>query len=344
METQEGAFAYENTLDNALEFFSKAGSLFVGRRSFYGQGADTSALKLFTDSWTDNKELSMRLLLWLRDCRGGAGNRSGTREILRWLAQNDPEWLRVNLPWIPMIGRWDDLRSLWGTPLEQLAAQYWGDAISRDENILAAKWADRKDRAIRLYLGLTIGDFRRMLANMRKAHIVEHKMCSKEYNAIDYEKVPSVAMARYTKAFMKNDEARFTAFKEALKTGAKKVHADVLFPHDCIRTARHGETDIADAQFDALPNYLEGQDGDERIIVISDTSGSMSVGVAGSVCAMDISQGMALYCSGKMDKDSPFYKRFIGFCDESNFKEWRGLTFSQAVRSRSTTLLIVSDM
>jgi len=139
-------------------------------------------------------------------------------------------------------------------------------------------------------------------------------------------------MARYTKAFTRHDEERFLKYKEDLKSGKETVHATVLFPHDCVRTARYGDGDIADAQFDALPNYMEGTN--EKIIVISDTSGSMSNHVSGSIRAVDISQGLALYCSAKIDSESPFYKKFIGFCSESKFKNWDGMRFSDAVDNR----------
>jgi len=142
-------------------------------------------------------------------------------------------------------------------------------------------------------------------------------------------------MSRYTKAFKKNDSERFQEFKNQVKTGVKKVHADVLFPHDCIRTAKHGDEEMADLQFDALPNFLEGKDDDERILVISDTSGSMEQNIGGNVEAYDVSVGLALYCSSKVREDSPFYKRFIAFCSEGSFKDWRNLSFSEAIHDRN---------
>ncbi len=327
--TREGAKAYEHSLNHAVEFFSKAGSLFTQRGSFYGE--EESALSLFQKSWIVDKALSMALLLWLRDCRGGAGNRSGAKECYKWLGNNDPEWIAANIGWLALVGRWDDLRSLFSTMAEHPAAELWAAAI-KAEDVLAAKWADRSDWQLRNQLKLSVGDFRRMLAKIRKPHIVEHKMCTKQWEAIDYEAVPSVAMARYTKAFGRNDEERFEAYKEGLKSGEAKINADVLFPHDCIRTANHGDKDIANAQFDALPNYMEGTN--EQVIVISDTSSSMDTSMAGSIRAVDISQGLALYCSGKISEDSPFYKKFIGFCSESKFKDWDGMSFSEAIYNR----------
>lgn len=262
----------------------------------------------------------------------GAGNRSGFRSILKWLGDNDPEWVIANIKLIPKVGRWDDLRSLFNTKCEIIAAKYWASEIEKN-NVLAAKWADRKDKPVKHALGIKEeGKFRKLLASIRKDHIVESKMCNKEYNGIDYSKVPSVAMARYTNAFSKHDFERFASFKEDLKSGNVKINASVLFPHDCIRTVKKGDVDIANEQFDALPNYMEGVN--ERVIVISDTSGSMGTLVSGSITAKDVSQGLALYCSAKIPSDNPFYKKFIGFCDEGSFKNWNGMKFSEAVRSR----------
>lgn len=327
--TNEGGVQYEHSLDHHLEFFSKAGSLFTKRKSFYGQ--EESALSLFQKMWIVERVSAMKLLFWLRDCRGGAGNRSGFRACIEWLAKFDPKWLSNNIHLIPLHGRWDDLRTLFNSSIEEEVASFWKEALSK-KDVLAAKWADRSDFPLRKLFGMNIGDFRRFLAKLRKNHIVEHKMCTNRWNEIEYKTVPSVAMSRYTKAFMRHDEDRFTLFKEKVKKGEVEIKASVLFPHDCVRTVIYGDPETGELQFEALPNYLEGVN--EKIIVISDTSGSMDTVVSGSVRAVDISQGMALYCSAKMPEDSPFYKKFIGFCSEGNFKDWNGMSFSKAVRSR----------
>jgi hypothetical protein len=330
IETHEGAKAYEHALDHAVEFFSKAGSLFangkVKKGSFY-EGNET-AVSLFQKTWIVDPVVSFKLLLWMRDCRGGAGNRSGFRECLKWLATNDPEWIRVNIGWIPLLGRWDDLRTLFGTTLENESSALWAKAI-QDKDVLAAKWADRSDRSLRSPLGVkTEKELRKLLAIIRMNKIVEHKMCTNKWGEITYEHVPSVAMARYTKAFGKHDSERFTLYKEALKKGETTIHAGVLFPHDCVRTSMAGDAAIANAQFEALPNFMPDN---VRALVIADTSGSMSSAVSGMVQAVHISQGMALYCSSKLPKDNPFYKKFIGFSDEGKFVDWTKLTFSEAV-------------
>jgi hypothetical protein len=331
--TYEGAKAHEHSLDHALEFFSKAGSLFVNSDTYYG--SEDTALGLFQRTWIVEQLTSMKLLFWLRDCRGGAGNRSGFRACLNWLADFDPEWVKRNLHLVPMTGRWDDLRSLFGTPLERDAAGFWAQAI-HDGNVLAAKWADRSDVPLRRMLETNEAGLRKILSNLRKPHIVEAQMCAGEWAKITYEHVPSVAMSRYNKAFRKHDEERYSAFKEAVKKGEKAVHAGVLFPHDCVRAVLSAwgdkkDMEMADLQFDALPNYMEGTD--EEILPIVDTSGSMSAAIdaKSGITRMMVAKGLALYCSAKFNPKSRFYKKFIEFCHEGTFVDWSKYKFSEAV-------------
>lgn len=329
MKTNEGAVAYDNAINACVEFFSKAGSLFEKRRSFYGN--ETTAKELFVPAFKEDAVTALKLLFWLRDCRGGAGNRSGSRSIIEHLANTETDLMFINMHLIPVYGRWDDLKALFTTPLRSHAGDFWADAI-RNGDVLAAKWADRKHKPTRQSLGLKESEFRKLLAYIRKNHIVEHKMCQQEWNSINFKHVPSVAMARYTKAFDKHAHDKFQAYKDAIKRGENTVHADTLFPHDCIRTVLHGDREMGELQFEALPNYLEGTD--EKIMVICDTSGSMGTRVSGSVEAVHVSMGMALYCSSRMPENSPFYKRFIGFCSESKFIDWRKYSFSKAIYAR----------
>jgi len=265
-QTHEGSNQYEHSLDHAVEFFSKAGSLFVNKGTFYG--GEESALSLFQKTWIVDPVESMKLLFWLRDARGGAGNRSGARSCWHWLASNAPEWTTANLHIIPAVGRWDDLRAFFGTDAEHTAALVWAAALMK-KDVLAAKWADRSDFPVRKIMEMKVGPFRRFLATLRKDHVVEHKMCTSQWKDIEYSKVPSVAMSRYSNAFGVHDEERFAEFKEAVKTGETTIKTGALFPHDCVRTALNGDTDIANLQFDALPNFMPDS---ERILMLCDSS------------------------------------------------------------------------
>jgi hypothetical protein len=172
-----------------------------------------------------------------------------------------------------------------------------------------------------------------MLAKFRN-FVPEAKMCSKNWKEIEYPKVPSVAMSRYTKAFAKNDAKRFEKYKEALVSGEAKINASALFPHDLVRTVLNGDAKIADAQFEALPNYMGKSNA--RIMTIVDTSGSMSSIIGGSVHAWHVSTSLGLYCSDRLGKDNPFYKNFLQFASESKLTDCGKYTFSEAYKGYST--------
>jgi hypothetical protein len=338
--------AYEHSLDHALEFFSKAGSLFEKRKSHYGSGPqkiiswlsnfphgqsnEDSALSLFQKTWIVDKEISFKLLLWLRDCRGGAGNRSGFRSCISWLAKREPDWINLNIKQLPAVGRWDDLTALYDTPCEEAALKLWAAAIKLSDN-LACKWADRRDNKLRKFMNLSPKEYRKLLVKGTK--VVENKMCSNQWNQVEYKSVPSLAMARYTNAFGKHDNDRLEEFKKNVQEGKEKINASVLFPHDCIRTALEGDDEIANLQFSALPNYLS--ENNKRILCLCDTSGSMSTNVSGSVQAIYVSMGLSLYCSDRLAKDNPFYRKFIQFESEAELTDWTGKNFSDVVTGKT---------
>ncbi len=337
----KGTFCYNSTGNEFLEFFSKAGSLFVQKESYYG--SETTAEELFKAAFRADQTIAMQLLFWLRDARGGAGNRSGFRSILNWLSKNHSDWVEKNIELIPLYGRWDDLISCIDTPCEQVAIKYWISEISNGHG-LACKWAPREKsnrivfNKLKNALGVSSRPFRQMLVNGTK--VVETKMCANEWHDIEYNHVPSVAMARSNNAFQKHDPVRYEKWKNDLsdeKSGAK-VHASVLFPHDVLRTLRsdgsvtyvgcYRDSQLANAQFDALPDYMDNKK--MRIMPVCDFSGSMCVAVSGCIEAIDVSMSLGLYCSDRLGKENPFYRKFIPFSDDSKLVNWKNDTFSVA--------------
>ena len=337
--TGNNDFAYDNTGNALVEFFSKAGSLFKGKGTYYGN--ETTAIELFKSAWVDNNYKAMQLAMHLRDVRGGSGNRSGFREIINWLAKEHTAWMEVNMHFIPEVGRWDDLESLVGTPCESNALSFWVRAIQEGHQ-LAAKWAPRADKnkeifnKMRILAGMDPKSWRKTL--VANTNVVETAMCSKNWQNIDYSKIPSVAMARYNNAFNTHDSVRYGKWRQALENGVDekgnevKVNAEALFPHDVLRTLysnQSGDSKLPDAQFAALPDYMA--DKSQRIMAICDFSDSMGTPVSGSIMAIDVSLGLGLYCSDRLGKDNPFYRKFIPFSDDSKLVSWKNIPFSKAV-------------
>jgi hypothetical protein len=332
--THNGANAYEHSENLYLEFFSKAGSMMEKRQTYYHEKNPQTALSLFKDAWrAGDNILCMQMLMYLRDIRQGQGNRSGFRSIINWLACNYPDWISANIELIPQIGRWDDLKSLYGTNCEIAALTLWAKGLNNPETSgLAAKWADRQDGKLRNFVKMSPKSFRKML--VAKTNVVETLMCNKQWGYIDYNKTPSVAATRYNTAFLRNDEERYLSWKTSLadKKSGNKVNAGAIFPHDLVRTAKYSQesNDLLEAQLKAMNNFIPEN---QRIMCITDFSGSMeSVNVSGSVTAMDISLALGLYCSEKVGANNPFYHRFIPFSSKAKLVSWRNMNFVQAVQ------------
>jgi hypothetical protein len=331
-----GDLCYATTGNSLLNFFAKAGNITKNANTPTYYGSDSlSGLILFKEAWEYDNYKAMQLAMWVRDIRGGAGNRQAFRDIITWLGYNYPQWILANLSFIPQVGRWDDLLSLRSTICEQKALEIWVDAI-KNKNGLAAKWAPRERsnptvfKAMRKIAKMSPKDYRKLLAS--NTNVVEGLMCDNKWEDVNYNSVPSVAISRLATTFHIRDLNRFKAWKQSLsdKKSGNKVNAAALFPHDCIKTLNSGDAELANAQFDALPNFIDGTK--LRILCVADFSGSMITPVLNDITAMDVAMGLSLYCSEKIGEGNPFYRKFIPFSDNSELVHWREMTFSEAAR------------
>jgi len=125
----------------------------------------------------------------------------------------------------------------------------------------------------------------------------------------------------------------FDRYKAGLKTGEEKINASVLFPHQVLLQASH-DPDIANAQFDALPNYM--QESGLRIMIMRDGSGSMCATIDGDVTRNHACKALALYCSDRLGETNPFYRKYMVFASNPEFIDWRGQLFSTAARASDT--------
>jgi Domain of unknown function (DUF2828) len=294
--TANGAGTNLTTNSACLDFFANAPAM---------RGKTEQARHLFTQAFNENAELALRTLLWLRDVRGGAGERQLFRDLL-WLymrnTEDTPTILRL-LRMIPEVGRWDDLvwlalraneHGLHGRVI-QITLQIY-DALCNNDR-LAAKWMPRKGPGAELLAPMwsNIGNYRRVLAAV--SDTVEQKMCAHKWNDINFGAVPSIAAKNYQKAFNKRAPTAYQAYRDGLKSGTTKINAAAIFPHDVITGVYRGVEDVAEAQWKALPDYFNGQDA--SILPLIDVSGSMvcSLGRTGSVTCRDTAIGLGIYAA-----------------------------------------------
>lgn len=320
--TENGMSTNSSSLNLCVDLFFTIGAM---------RGQDkTRLINTFTKAYGEDALTATKLLFWARDVRGGAGERQIFRDIITYLAgSKNSSVLKKNLSLISEYGRWDDLLTLIGTPLEKDALDLIAGAL-KEGNGLCAKWMPRPNvgnrekkrwaSVLRKHLGLDPKAYRKML--VEHTNVVEQLMCAKEFGNIQYGKIPSKAMSDYMKAFGKHDYERFSAYLNAVDKGEAKINAGAVYPYDIIKNMKNGSKNGADTQWNALPNYMEGNN--ERVIPLVDVSSSMGCSAGGNanVTCMDVAISLGLYISER--NEGPFKDAFITFHSSPSLEVVKG--------------------
>ena len=267
--TQNGAVTNEDSGSNLLNMFFSIAS--------YRHKESEVAVGDFWKAWAENQTLALRLLFYLRDVRGGQGQRQVFRDILKDLAS------RIDLSekfirWIAEYGRWDDTFELLDTMNESKLKTILAIELTL-ENKLLAKWMPREKSAkkelakkLRKLLGLSSKDYRKLIAG--NTEVVETLMCSNQWQEIVYSHVPSQAGLRYKRAFAKRDGERYQDYVQSVLDGNVAIKATTLFPHQLVTKCFEGKYDkTVQALWENLPDYLAGTG--ESLLPVVDVSGSM---------------------------------------------------------------------
>lgn len=298
--TTNGMKARKSTANAVVDLFYKIGA---------SRGKDIT--RDFTAAFVANKELALRVAQWARDVREGAGERQIFRDVLKHLEKTDREAASLMIRKVPELGRWDDLLVFTDTELKAQAFDLIKQALN-DGNGLCAKWMPRQGATaaeLRKHMEMSPKQYRKTLVGL--TNVVETKMCAREWDNIDFSKLPSLASARYRTAFYKNSE-KFKEYVEKLSKGDKsvKVNAGAVYPYDVLKSVimqgwgakalSETDRDFIVAQWDALPNYV----GDANILPLVDVSGSMSCFAGGpksksTVRCIDVAVSLGLYLADK---------------------------------------------
>lgn len=330
--TQNGAATNASSCSACLDLFAAAGSA----RNM----SQDDLCHLFEGAFREDAELASRTLLWLRDIRGGAGERKAFGILLRYLAfkqQLSESFVKA----VPRFGTWKDLLVLFDTPAEETALKVIAEAL-RHGDALCAKWMPRTESSmsaqahkIRKYMGLGLRAYRKMLVNATR--VVESQMCANEWDQINYSHVPSQAMRRYKNAFPRHSPDRWLAYLTALESGETKVSANAIFPHEIIGKSIYGYnvSTINEAQWNALPNWLA--DNDERILPLVDVSGSMHIalGQNSSYSCLSVAISLGLYISERAN--GSFKDYMLTFSETPVMHHIQGRTLGERIFSVAHT-------
>ena len=331
--TQNGAVAYSTTSSALLDMFTKLASY----RSLDEKQIVTDWRKAFNE----NPYLAMRFLGMSMDIRCGAGERRFTQIVIRDLVKNGGASIAAKL--VPLIGeysRYDMLYQFRGNPTSEKAVRdFLKKQFAEDmENMkqhksisLLGKWLSKANSHSKQtrnnglwtakQLNMTERNYRKALSALRKyLDVVERKMSSDNWAAIDYETVPSKANLNYNKAFLRHDTERRQAFLSALKTGEAKINASVANPCDIVNKYMNLNSrwyglpqkadDTLEGMWNALPDMIPD---DKGMLVVCDCSGSMQSGIGGNtnMRCIDVAMSLAIYCADHLK--GAFANKYITF-------------------------------
>ena len=308
--TQNMARAYKSTQSDVLDLFGLGGSAL--------KMEDNELIDLITKAFNENEELAVRAVFYLADVRGGQGVRKILKAGIRVMLERYEDELERLMELIPEYTRWDMLYELEGTPLEAeafaLLREVAFNADRRRESHLIFKWlkspktsskeSTRLGKKTARYFGMTEKQYRQFLSrNRARLELVERKMSDNEWDAIEYDKVPSKAALKYRQAFKRHDENRYDNYLNKVLKGEAKMNMGVTYPHE-ITSKYFGDTgwygaeitelnQTLEAAWKSLPNY----GGDKNILAVADVSGSMfsNVNHQSRVTCMDVSTALAIY-------------------------------------------------
>lgn len=323
--TENGAETYASTLNSVLDFFYLAPAR-----------QDQDNTELFRNAFYEDRNLALKALFYIRDVRGGKGQRNTFTQALDYLFAYDRRAFEQLIPYVAEYGRWKDIIKYVGnkTVVNVVLNQISNDYLSSNPSLLA-KWMPSENatspETIKLAkqwikaLNFSPRDYRKMLSNLRaRIDIPERKMSEGEWEAIEYTRVPSRAMKLYRKAFEKHDEDRFKAFVGDAMTGKVKINSSTVYPHEIVQKFLQGSGDnTLEAMWNQLPNYFG--DEERNVLPLIDVSSSMT-----SHGVMHIGIALGMYCAER--NNGPFQNMFLTFSDTPQIVTIKGSTLRARVQ------------
>lgn len=327
--TENGAVSHKSTLDAVYDLFALGGA-------YRDRTVDDKEI-LFKKAFSEDPDLALKCLFWMRDCRGGNGERDFFRVCFNYLCRVYPQYAENLLHFIPIMGRWDDVvYSTWNTPVWTAAIDMIRKTLDTDTKAehpsQLAKWLPSANASsvktktmaasVRKALGMTENQYRKTLSLLRKRiNLVETTMSERRWEDIDFGKLPSKAGLKYRKAFALHQPDRYEEFLNS----NQKVNAGTLYPYEIVQKVfchtESFERASLNKYWENLPDYFEGKEC--PILCMIDTSGSMFGN------PMNVAISLGLYCAER--NRGPFKDVFMTFSSNPQLVQIHGHDFVDKV-------------
>ena len=356
--TENGALTHKTSMSGLLDLF--------GMGAAYRTRSDSDCIILFQDAFKENPVYALKCLFYLRDVRGGQGERRFFRVVTKWLADHETAAMRRNLQYVPEFGRWDDLYVFVGTKLENEAFNFMKKQLALDVECktpsLLAKWlksentSSKESRILadrtRQAFGMTHKQYRKTLSLLReRINVVERLMSAGKWDEIEFDKIPSRAGLIYRNAFARHDiermksEKQVRSYEDFMKDEKTAVNAKALYPYEVVSqaynlTSNHNRwwnspesvEDVDPVQRNAINKYWDNladyfNGCSLDALCMIDTSGSMWGSEASAPINVAISIG--LYAAERAR--GPFAGHYISFSSRPQLIETKGVDFVDKV-------------
>ena len=328
--TENGALTHKTTGSRVFDMFAMGGA--------YRSRSEADCILLFKNAIEEDITLAMKCLFYIRDIRGGQGERRFFRVCFKWLCKEYPEVAKRNIKYMSEYGRYDDmLYATEGTSLEEYTFSLLKEQLVLDLECktpsLLGKWLPSENASahttkkmankFRKYLKMTHKQYRKVLSTLRaRINIVERLMSANEWDKIEFDKIPSKAGLIYKNAFARRDIIA-KKYETFIKSDETKVNAKTLYPYDVAHDAFHcynpdfdcTERTAIQKYWDALPNYYG--DNKENGLAMVDVSGSMSGR------PMEAAVSLGAYIAEKAH--GPFANHFITFSGSPELVKFEGV-------------------
>ena len=343
--TENGAITHTSTRSDLLDMFAMGAAM--------RKRTDEDVILMFRKAFQENLTYALKCLFYIRDVRGGQGERRFFRVCMRDLATWNTEAAKRNLRHVPEFGRWDDLYVFVGTPLEAAALHIMKEQLALDIQCktpsLLAKWLKSENTSsaesrrlatiTRKAMGMNHKQYRKTLSILRaRINVLERLMSENRWDEIEFDKIPSKAGMIYKNAFARHDLEREKSIKEVqtyaefAKDTTKKVNAKTLYPYECVsealknRYAALNSTQrlMTNKYWDNLTDYFNGATFNGLAVV--DTSGSMTWGDGTPI---KVATSLGMYCAEKAQ--GPFAGHYISFSRNPRLVKVEGIDFVDKV-------------
>ena len=202
--------------------------------------------------------------MFIRDPRYGLGRRDLGRKLMSMTS--------VPIDRIIKAGRVDDLfHIVYEEPFYfKVALDYLRSEINKG-NELVKKWMPRyssKNRGMARYIAQYWGMNKQQYGHFIKCNTTENKLSSHNYDNIEFEHVPSLAMLKYAHAFATKPELkeRYAKYLEDVRAGRKDLKVSTATVYDIYRNRANIDADLFFSKIEKISGSW---------IPIVDSSGSM---------------------------------------------------------------------